>query len=462
MNAPVSITSPRPLAPVRDPGYRGLKHLPGQPGWARHLPFYDTARFLRDPYASTKGNYERFGPIFRVNNFGGWHAVLLGPEANELVLLDRERNFSSEHGWGPILDRLFPRGLMLLDFDVHRVHRKALSGAFKPGPMKGYCEALNEGIRGQLESWASRGQVRAYDAIKQLTLDLAATSFLGVPWGPEADRINGAFRSMVAAAVSIIRTPLPGTLMAKGVAGRRYLSGYFQGEIARRRGRDGKDIFTQICNAEDEQGQLLTDQEIIDHMNFLMMAAHDTLTSSLTSIVYFLARDPSWQDRLRAEVLALASAGGDELAYEQLGSLPECEMAFKEALRINPPVPSLPRQALRSFEFAGYTVPAGTHIGVNPLFTHRMPHIWPDPLRFDPLRFTPEAIRERHKHAWVPFGGGAHMCIGLHFGMMQAKVFLYQLLSRYRWSVPAGYDCDFQLFPIPKPRDGLPVSVARL
>jgi len=139
--------------------------------------------------------------------------------------------------------------------------------------------------------------------------------------------------------------------------------------------------------------------------------------------------------------------------------LPLTEMAFKEALRIKPPVPSMPRRAVRDFTFKGFAVPAGTMVGVNPLFTHHMPEIWPEPDTFDPLRFTEEAQRNRHRFAWVPFGGGAHMCLGLHFAYMQAKCFARHFLQNLEVSLPSGYRPDWQMWPIPKPRDGLRVMV---
>ena len=77
-------------------------------------------------------------------------------------------------------------------------------------------------------------------------------------------------------------------------------------------------------------------------------------------------------------------------------------------------------------------------VGVNPLFTHHMPEIWPDPDRFDPMRFTEEAQRNRHRFAWVPFGGGAHMCLGLHFAYMQAKCFARHFLQNLSVSLERG------------------------
>jgi len=142
-----------------------------------------------------------------------------------------------------------------------------------------------------------------------------------------------------------------------------------------------------------------------------------------------------------------------------LEAMPLTEMAFKEALRLKPPVPSMPRRAVRDFTFAGFAIPAGTMVGVNPLFTHHMPEIWPKPDTFDPLRFTEEAQRNRHRFAFVPFGGGAHMCLGLHFAYMQAKCFARHFLQNLTVSLAPGFKPQWQMWPIPKPRDGLRVTV---
>src|SRR3546814_14643437 len=97
-----------------------------------------------------------------------------------------------------------------------------------------------------------------------------------------------------------------------------------------------------------------------------------------------------------------------------------------------PPVPVIPRRALRDFEFGGYRIPAGTNVGVNPSHTHRMADYWPEPEKFDPMRFSPAGAKGRNKYAWVPFGGGAHLCLGLHFDYLQAKIFFHHVLTPHR------------------------------
>ena len=442
------------------PKRNSLTHIPGDEGW----PIIGkTLKVLADPKGHVERHARTYGLVYRSHIFGETNIVLLGPEANELVLFDQAKAFSSTHGWNPILGRLFPRGLMLLDFDEHRLHRRALSVAFKAGPMKSYLAELDRGIARPVSPSGEQkpGEMLLYPAMKQLTLDLAATSFLGTVSAPSSNEINRAFVDLVAA--SVARHPA-GRCRARrwraawrGASASSPISASGFRTAAPRAG--GDDLFSQLCNATHEDGALLSEQDIIDHMSFLMLAAHDTLTSSLSAFVGELAAHPEWQHKLRDEVSGLGLPADAPTSFDDLEKLPLSEMAFKEALRMKPPVPSIPRRAVRDFTFKGFAIPAGTAVGVNPLFTHHMPEIWPEPERFDPLRFTEDAQRNRHRFAWVPFSGGAHMCLGLHFAYMQAKCFARHFLQGLQVSLPPGYKADWQMWPIPKPRDGLRVVI---
>ena len=451
--------APVETAPLPPASKRALSHIPGDDGW----PILGhTLPLLADPKTFVERRAQRYGPVYWSRAFGYRNVSLLGPEANELVLLDAQRIFSSGFGWGVILGRLFPRGLMLLDFDEHRLHRRALSVAFKSGPMQSYLAELNAGIARGIAQWPRRREVKFYPLVKQLTLDLAATSFLGEELGAELEPVKQAFIAMLAASIAVVRVPLPGTRMRAGVNGRAQLVDYFDRQIPLRRDRGGEDLFSHLCRATWDDGSLLSNADIVNHMIFLMLAAHDTLTSSLTSLVYRLAAHPDWQEKVRAELGGLHLAAGAPLPFERLDDLPLAEMAFKEAMRMAPPVPSIPRRAMRDFEFAGYRIPAGAGVNVNPLYTHYMPEIWPEPDRYDPTRFTLEASRGRHKFAYVPFGGGAHMCLGLNFAYMQAKCFSWHFLNNLRVAIAADYRPEWRWWPIPYPRDGLAVTLSPL
>src|ERR1700726_1312512 len=197
-----------PAISFTPPKRNSLTHIPGDEGWPL---IGKTLAVLADPKGHVEKHAAKYGLVYRSHLFGETSITALGPEANELVLFDQAKLFSSTHGWGRILGLLFPRGLMLLDFDEHRLHRRALSVAFKSGPMKSYLAGIDAGISAQVAQWrAQPGPMLLYPAMKQLTLDLAATSFLGTGIGPEVGEVTRAFLHMVAASVAVIRKPRPG------------------------------------------------------------------------------------------------------------------------------------------------------------------------------------------------------------------------------------------------------------
>ena len=382
---------------------------------------------------------------------------LFGPEANKFVLLDREQILSARRAWDIIMGRIFTNGLLLRDGSDHRQHRRIMQGAFSTAALRAYVEHMNPHIGGLLDAWCGGGEAaRAFVAFKNLTLDLACRVFLGIELGPEADRLNQAFAATVAASMSIIRLRIPGLEFARGLRGREFMIDFFGSMIPGKRSTPSPDLFSRLCTAEAEDGERYTDQEIVDHLIFLMMAAHDTTTSTLTSLVYELGRHQDWQDRVRAECRALAA---DALDYDQLGQLPVLDRVVSETLRRYPPLSTIPRVSQRAFEFGGYEIPADVMVVVYPIHTHHMDEWWSEPFRFDPDRFAPgRAEHERHSHSFVPFGGGAHMCLGFRFAELQIKAVVHQLVRRYAWRFPAGYEMPVQQAPISKPRDGLPIA----
>jgi len=436
---------------------RDLAHIPGENG----LPWLGHAReFLSDPRALSRRMRVRYGPVYRTAFLGEVGVALSGADALGEVLLNRDQNFSSALGWDHALGRLFTRGLMLLDFDEHRTHRRIMNSAFGREALGHYLESMNRVATAGIAAWAGTEQFRFYPAVKQLMLDNAAVAFLGLELGPQANRVNKAFVDSVAASVAVVRMPLPGLGFRRGLEGRKFLARFFAEQIPVRRGSDGRDMFTRLCNAASEDGEFFTDQDIVNHMIFLMMAAHDTITSTLTTSVWALASHPEWQSALRDEARRI---GARPLVYYDLPQLEQTEHVFNEAMRLYAPVPYIPRRALREFEWAGHRIPANTRVTVSPDAVHHDPSFWTDPDRFDPDRFAPaRAEHKRHAFAFAPYGGGAHKCLGTHFANMLAKVFLHRFVLSYEFRVPDGYRYDVQPLPIPKPRDGLELELRAL
>jgi len=402
----------------------------------------------------------RYGDVV-MQQLGAFRTVnLFGPDANRLVLLDRERIFSAKRPWDMIMGRIFSNGLLLRDGEEHKHHRKIMHEAFTRPALREYAERMNPTIAAALDEWGRDGGLLAFRAYKALTLDMASSIFVGIDLGPGTERMNRAFEDMVAASMSRIRLRIPGLEFYRGLVGREWLVRTFRDLLPKKRAGEGADMFSRLCRAETEDGRRLADGEVVDHMIFLMMAAHDTTTSTLTSMTYELARHPEWQERVREESRAL---GTPWIGFDDLARLPSLTLVLKETLRRYPPLPVIPRVATAAFEYGGYRIPSDAMVVIAPIHSHHLDGWWREPFRFDPERFAPgRAEDEQHTHLWVPFGGGPHHCLGLRFAETQVKLVMHQLLQRYRWSVPEGYRMPVQQAPISKPRDGLPIRLERI
>jgi cytochrome P450 len=444
------------LAPP--PQGSGLKPVPGVPG----VPYIgSTLAVMRDPIGMARKRYDQYGPVAWGWLLGQRTVTVQGPEAAQAVLVNRDKAFANGPAWSYFIGPFFTRGIMLLDFEEHLHHRRIMQQAFTPARLRAYMEAMAPGIVKGVEAWEPGPGFKVYDRHKQLTLDLAVDVFMGVDLDDsERARVNGAFIDAVRAGTAYVRFPVPGLRWHRGLQARKVLEEFFYRHLPAKRRDGGDDLFAALCAAETDDGERFTDEDVVNHMIFALMAAHDTTTITLTTMSYYLAKFPEWQERLREESLALARP---QPSYDDLGSFTGIDMVMKESLRILPPVPALPRKVVKDTSILGYHVPAGTMVVVPMLSNHHMAQWWPDPDAFDPGRFSPERRDDKvHKYAWAPFGGGAHKCIGLYFAGMQVKTILHQVLQRYRWSVPARYEWPLDTTSLPSPKDGLPVRLDRL
>ncbi|WP_412516698.1 cytochrome P450 [Actinomadura madurae] len=435
-----------------------LKPVPGVPG----VPYIgSTLAVMRDPIGIARKRYDEYGPVAWGWLLGQRTVTVHGPEAAETVLVNRDKAFANGPAWSYFIGPFFNRGIMLLDFEEHLHHRRIMQQAFTRPRLRAYMDAMAPGIVTGVESWEPGQGFKIYDHFKKLTLDLAADVFMGVELDDaERARVNGAFIDAVRAGTAYVRFAVPGLRWHRGLRARRVLEDFFRRHLPAKRRDGGDDLFAALCQAETDDGERFTDEDVVNHMIFALMAAHDTTTITLTTMAYYLAKYPEWQERLREESLALGAAPP---GYDDLDAFTGIDMVMKESLRMVTPVPALPRKVVKDTSILGFHVPAGTTVVVPMLSNHHMAEWWTDPDRFDPGRFSPERREDKaHKYAWAPFGGGAHKCIGLYFAGMQVKTIMHQVLRRYRWSVPTRYEWPLDTTSLPSPKDGLPVRLDRL
>ncbi|UYZ64635.1 cytochrome P450 [Hymenobacter weizhouensis] len=433
-----------------------LRHIPGSLG----LPVLgDTVGFLTRPVELFNDKQRRYGDVFKARLFGRTAVYLLGAEANKFVLVEQARHCSSQEGWRFPIGELFHGGLMLRDGEEHKSHRGILQAAFKKEPMRQYLGVMAPIIERRLAEWGRQPTLRVFPAVKHLTLELAGKVFFDLDFSQDLARLNQAMADLVAAATAPVPFNLPFTQYRRGMQGRGLLQEYFGRVLQERRQAPAADMLSHLCQAEGADGQRLTDAEIVDHLIFFLMAAHDTTASTLTSLFYELGTHPDWQERLRAESQAAHPATGP-VEQAHLGQLEQLGYVLEETLRLHPPLILIPRQTTQELTYNGFTIPANTHLSVLLYHNHQNPAYWTAPDQFDPLRFA--AGRQEHRKCpfgYAPFGAGQHHCLGFAFADMQVKLVMHHLLRRYRWRLPAGYRADFANIPIQHPKDGLPVQL---
>jgi cytochrome P450 len=425
----------------------------------RALPVLgSTFEWVKDPKAFSLRLYERYGPVVNVNYFFKDVVFLLGIEANERVLMARDQEFSSRSGWAQVA-RLFSGGLMLQDFDSHLRNRRVIQRAFTHKNLTNYLSSLRLIVEDRVGHWRDVASIQAYQQIKVVMLQTAASTFLGIKEPAECERLNAELITMLKAAVSVAQLDVPGTQFWRGMKSRRFLKSHLGAQVEARRRAGGTDLFSELCVESQAEDSSLTNEDVVEHMIFLLMAAHDTTASLLSSLAMKLAENPLWQEQVREELAALP----DDYGLADLERCPITEAVVNETLRLHPPVPDIPRMTTKEVEVLGHVLPEGTRIVISPGFTHHYAGYWKDPFTFDPGRFLNGAEAIKSRYQWLPFGAGVHKCIGLHFSYMQSKIFLRALLKRFSLAPISNSSTDWISIPFPHPRQSvglLPIGLA--
>ena len=441
-----------------------LRELPPAP---KGLPLIGRSlEYARDPMALFRRQWEAFGPVSPMSLVGKdtW-VMLLGPDAVEVALRNADKAWANGPAWTYLVGPFFGRGLMFLDFEEHLLHRRIMQQAFTRDRLENYVAAMHPAIIAGLATWQPGSDFQAYWALKNLTLDIATNTFMGGAnhtSAAEMEQVNKAFIACVQSAAAIVRADVPFTRWHRGLQGRRHLEDFFNTYLPERRAAETDDLFSVLCHIESEDGERFSDADVVNHMIFLMMAAHDTSTITLSSMMQFLGQHPEWQQRCRAEAEDLAARVGTAPRLAALESLTSIDLVMKESLRLRAPVPVVLRQAVKDTDVLGTRIPKDTYAIVGLQYAQLMEEYWTDPEKFDPERFSAERREDRsHRYAWAPFGGGVHKCLGMYFAGSEVTALMFHLLLDFEWSVDPSYVAPINNHSLPFPKDGQPVALRR-
>jgi cytochrome P450 len=381
------------------------------------------------------------GPIFTYSPEVGPHAdrqvlMMVGPEANRFVLHTQRDTFSHDLGWTPVIGDTLGRGLLNMDAPEHTRHRAMMNPAFTASFMASYLPVMQRVIEQRTRDWAEHDEVDVYHEAREITFDIAAAALVGFQAGAEVDFLRECFYTLLHGFDEESQTWEEYEQQQRRIRDQLVIK--LLELIAARRaapaGNGQDDVLGMMVRARDEQGQALTDEQLLAHVNILLVAGHETTTTLASWLLYLLATHPQEAARIEAE---LGATLGDDvrapLTFEAVRGLPVLSNAIREAGRLQSPVLLLPRGVVKEFTFADHTVPAGLPMFLAIAAGHRLPTIFAQPETFDPDRFEPPREEDkRHPYSLVTFGGGSRICIGVNFAQVETKALAAHVLRTYR------------------------------
>ncbi|NVI98242.1 cytochrome P450 [Myxococcus sp. AM009] len=447
------------IATETRPGAR----LPGP----RHVPVIgwqiQGLKMLRDPPAHFTEAFRRYGPVSAWDPRKPRHVYALGPDYNKLLFTQPERFIvdafrESNLPRDSSMERL-TFGLLRLNGDAHRKHRTLMQPAFRVQRIEACRETIIASTQHELDSWRV-GERRRIDLdLMRLIVRVAMQTMFGLDsLDGTGVRLHSLIQRLLTLAAApttmLLRLNLPGTPYRQMLRVAQEIEQILAGLIRRKRQEPGEglDVLSALVSARDENGNALTDNELIGEAYNVL--CHSTSAASMTWTLFLLDQHPEVMNTLVDELRT--TLGGAPPTLEQLKKLEYLDLVLKESLRLFPPASFLMRYASESCQLGPYEIPEGAMVFASGFVTHRLPELFPRPLKFDPLRWksTNPTVYE-----YMPFGAGPHNCLGRHMAMLEMKLILSMVLQRFRPSLVSGTSVNRAMRISLVPREGLPVVI---
>jgi len=401
------------------------------------------------------------------NRLGGF-VLLNDPDLIRHVLIDNAANYPKDNLQ---LEKLTPavgRGLLTAEEESWRLQRRTVAPLFQPAGVTSYLAAMAISVDEMLARWdrETGATVDVAREMTRLTYDIISRTVFSNEIETPPDVMGEAITTYFGALGRIDLwdvLPLPRWLPRPAFIRAKPAQKIFRDEVLRlferRRARIAAgesvpdDLVTRLINARDpETGVPLSDAVVHDNLVTFIGAGHETTANALTWTLFLLSEFRDADARVAAEATDAPDA-------DALARLTDTRMILEEAMRLYPPVPFMSREA-RSRDMIGeVAVAAGTRIIIAPWVLHRHRKLWPDADMFVPERFAPENRGRIPRFAYLPFGAGPRICVGMTFAMQEALLALTMIARRFRLTLAEGADVmPFARMTL-RPMHGLPMRV---
>lgn len=413
-------------------------------GWRKFA--YD---FARDSVGTLHQLHDQFGPIVQIGNGKMSATFTFHPDYTRQILSNPGLFYSYglEDIPFPFSDiealRSLTTALSLLNGEQHKRQRRLMAPAFHNHALPVYVEQITRVVEKYFNRWKLGDALDVYQAMDLFTVVLSMEIFVGMQADEEGQKFADLFEVVLnllfSPATFLLPYDLPGfpyhRLKVLGTELERQLKNLI--ERRRAKGLGGTDTLSLFLQAHDEDGTMMSDNEIVGETVAVFRGGSKTSASALTWTIFLLTQHPKVYAHLSDELAA--TLRGAAPTFDQLDQLPLLEGVIKESLRLIPPVLWGVRYSTQPFELGGHHFEKGSSVIYSSHVTHRMPEIYADPYVFDPYRW--ETIKPS-PYEYFPFNAGPRRCLGAEFAIMEMKVTLAILLQRFRFSLFPGQRID--------------------
>lgn len=408
-----------------------------------------------------------YGDIVHFRGVGRDFYLFNDPECVQQILATQQHSFHK----GPTLDRareLVGEGLLTSEDELHLRQRRMIQPMFHRQRIAAYADTMVALAEHVTDGWRDGVTLDLYAEMKQMTLLIVAKTLFNTDMENDSDEIKHVIPTVISSFIRNLdplaeirmRLPLPST--RRLLDARKRLNAAIETMIVERRATgDRGDLLSMLIAAQDEEDEnrRMSNKQVRDEALTLFLAGHETSASALTWSLYLLSQNPEVARPLQEEVGRVLA--GRNPTYADLEQLPYTRMVLSEALRLYPPAWAIARLAMEDVQIGGYPVPKDATLLLSPWVVHHNERYYPEPLKFDPGRWTPENAAARPRMAYFPFGAGARICMGEPFVWMEGTLLLAMIAQKWEMRLEPGFPVELLAEITLKPKHGMRMQLTR-
>jgi cytochrome P450 len=441
------------------------------PAPARRLPPTPRGRFLvenarelvEDPASFLSKCAREYGNIVRLRLIDGQAYLLNHPDAIKEVLVTKSQDFIKVVSPRNLIRVLAGNGLLSSEGEFWLRQRRLMQPAFHRSRVVNYGDIMIDYTDRMLSTWQDGETRDIHEEMMGLTLAIVIKALFDADAATEAREIAEALAA--ASQHSFTWGLIPTGTDESGEASRaraiEQVDRLVYSIIRQRRAsnQDRGDLLSMLLHAQDIDNSHMTDQQLRDEIVTLFLAGHETTATCLSWTWYLLSQYPEVEAKLLAEIHKVL--GNRAPTVDDIPDLHYTELVVHESMRLYPPVWFMSRNAVRDTEIMGYHVPAGTIMLISQWVTHRDPRYFDNADACIPERWDSDLSKRLPRFAYFPFGGGARLCIGQPFAMIEVVLLLARIAQQFRLTMVPGHPIKMLPLIALRPKYGLKMRLSK-